>query len=336
MDIQLDWEQFKTITVNKNLEMGFVEPIEKDHFVILVQDNNILFYSIVEKGSTGATDFVDNYQEKANKPYSGRTNKQKTTKVSIYPAEGDSETLISHDYTDQTTWYQESIRVTDSILSTHPSGHASANVEYWHPSGFTNWIDLEHGLVTKEEDISSNYVIMSKKNDVTVAVEDYSVDYTNGKIIFDAPNSNTDEIKGTFSYATNSTYTITPPAGYFYRIEHSEAQFSKDIIIKDTIDFEIWVYNPNDLPNKFKYFTEAYKNAKDYINIGNLGKGFIPAFGGPEHGLQNDVLVFPFDYLASKDIGAAQGAELRIKLRNDIPLEGEFGTITLYVFKVTE
>lgn len=283
-------------------------------------------------------DFMDNYKDNIdNTPPDDPsiTAVGKVQKVAIYPSEGNARTIISHDFTDPCTWYGESVRITDGVLSTHESG-ASANIEFWHPSNFNNWIDLEHGRITKEDEIASNYTILVKKNDVEVNSNDYTVNYEDGKIIFDSAVEESDVIKATFSYEDGSCFIVKPSNGKMLRIEHTEIQFTSDIEITAPIKFDVFVYNPYDLPHKVLYSSEKYKNAKDFMNIGNLGKGYIPAFGGATNGVQSDVLVFPFDYNASKDLKSSQGTELRICIEGSIPFNGEFGTVTLYVFEDDE
>ena len=115
-------------------------------------------------------------------------------------------------------------------------------------------------------------------------------------------------------------------------IEHAELNFTKDIDLNAAIAFEIWVYNPYDLPNKVKYQEIVYKNIKDIISSANLGQGFIPKCSG----LENDVLVFPFNYATVKPFQSSVGAELRLTIDGDEPFPGEWGNATFYILSKDE
>ena len=250
---------------------------------------------------------------------------QKAQRVSIYPTEGSSTTLVSHDFTNKCTWYSNSIQIIDEILSDSGDQQTYNSLNQY-------WINLTDGLITDEDLISDNYPIIIKKNDIEIDKNDYSINYENGSITFNNPMLVTDTIKATYNYANGSEWILKPDTNQIYRIKHTEIQFTKDVIINTSVYFEIWVYDPNNYPNKILYTREVFKNARDYVNFGNEGKGCIPAFGGSSRGLQNDILVFPFNYASAKDLKNSVGAELRIKLENDIPHTGEFATVALYIF----
>ena len=106
----------------------------------------------------------------------------------------------------------------------------------------------------------------------------------------------------------------------------------KRLIDAIPFNFEIWVYNPYDLPNKIKYRHTKYKNGKDFINAANLGQGYIPAFDN----LTEDTLVFPFNYVTLKTFKNSEGAELRLSVDNHEQVSGSFGTCTFYTLTEDE
>ena len=240
--------------------------------------------------------------------------------VSVKKADGSGGTFISHDWTDACTWFQESTTVTGETLT------LDTGKIYDFANGSV--IDLTHGRVTDEDDYLTGHELKVYDNGVlTTEDTDYTMDYANGKVTFDAGYSVTGPITADYSHGSDSTYTVAPDTGKIISITRAELQFSADISMNTSyVDFEIWVYNPLDLPNKFMYKRKRYKNIKDIINGANLGQGKIQ----PLDILTEDTLVFPFDYVTTQDLKASQGAELRIKISDDTAFDGEWATVTIY------
>jgi hypothetical protein len=245
--------------------------------------------------------------------------------IAVKKADGLGGSKISHDWTDPCTWYQESSRVTGETLTGSGVTWNTAN---------PNVIDLTHGRVSDEDDFSSGYLLKVYDDAVEQTEgsgDDYTFDYATGTVTF--ASTPTGPVTADYSYATDSTYTVSPDEGKILSINRAELQFSKNVSMGDSyVDFEIWVYNPYDLPNKILYKRKRYKNIKDIINGANLGQGVIPAISG----LSQDILVFPFDYVTTQDLKYSQGTELRIKINDDAPFSGEWATVTIYFNSETE
>ena len=78
-------------------------------------------------------------------------------------------------------------------------------------------------------------------------------------------------------------------------------------------------------------------NVKKMLDEGYLtrtftGKGFIPQYGALGH----DILVFPFSYGRTIDLASSTGAEINVKLEGDIPMGGDYGTVTFYTTEDNE
>lgn len=241
--------------------------------------------------------------------------------VAVYEPEGDFETLVTHDFTDATTWYQGSTEVTGETLST------IAGLVYG--SAHTNWIDVTHGKLTQEGTLSSYAPKVYDNGVLLTEGDDYTIDYALGRVTLLA--SPTSPITADYFYAGNSTYSVIPASGKISTLKHAELQFTKDVVM-NPMSFEVWAYNPNDLPNKMMVDQKVYKNEKDVINIANLGQGYIPKFGS----IQNDVLVFPFKYARSIDLKYSLGMEIRVRSLSDTEFTGEFATITFYTIPEDE
>lgn len=249
------------------------------------------------------------------------------------PRTGTELILVTHDFTDPTTWYTESERAEDVILS------GSIDHLTW-SSPNANWIDMEHGKTFDEDaikfDIEHQYAVNVTVDDVIKTPReayessggDYDIDYAAGKIIFFEPQEGI--VKASYSYENGSMWKIVPEDGSKIDIEVAEAQFATDIIMTDTVDFEIWVYNPEDLPNKVKYTWTSYKTVKNFIDEAIGSYPVIKSFGGPQRGIISDVYGFPFRYGTVRTLKSSQGVELRVRLRHDRPFSGSYATTTIY------
>jgi len=242
--------------------------------------------------------------------------------VQILKPEGSSATKVSYDWTDKTTWYQNSIVVTGETMTDSGDGLTFNSLN-------DSWIDLTHGNLYDEYNLSDKKEPKIYDNAVEITTG-FSIDYSSGNVTFDSAPSGS--VTCDYWYANSSLWTLIPDSGKVLFIEHAELNFSKDIMVQNYINFEIWVYNPYDLPNKILHQKFQYKNIKDLINAANLGQGFIPAVAG----LSQDVIIFPFNYGTVKPLQSSLGAELRISMENDESMIGEWATATFYVISEDE
>jgi hypothetical protein len=231
-------------------------------------------------------------------------------------------TKVSHDFCDKTTWHQESTEHTSITLSDQGS-----NV--FKHTDHTHWIDLTHGNFYQEDALADQKepVIYDNAVEVTSGI---TIDYAAGTVTFDS--APTGPVTADFWKAGSSRYTVGPESGKRLLLEHAELQFSEDLDMDAPIYFQIWVYNPADLPNKVIYRQVVYKNIKDVINSANLGQGYIPAISG----LTQNVIVFPFNYLSMIKLDSSLGAEMRVSVGNDSEFAGEWGTATFYFISEDE
>lgn len=327
MQVYLPWTTFKTNVITK----GILRFIEKDTYYLLTYGS--YESSVLKDAGSEQTDFETNYKSLANKSSAldvdlfKKTSIQKIPMVAIYKPEGSSGSIATHDWCDKTTWYGSSVRVLGEELSLTAN---ESGKEYDSTNQY--WIDLVHGKKSDEDEISTPYLAKVYVDAVLkTEVTDYTVNYASGLVTF--IEVQTGVVTADYSYATNSTFKLAPDAGKVLILEHAELQFSTNINLQNQfIDFEIWVYNPYNLPNKFMYKRKRYKNIKDVINSANLGQGVIPAIAG----LTNDIVVLPFNYATIQPLQSSVGAELRISLSNNVPFTGEFSTATFYVVSQTE
>lgn len=320
--IQVDWSVFKGFIDDRGLSVQYVDTGNAYH-LRGVDAAFILGCSLdkVTPAPVGSDqkDFEDNYKTAGNKKIDLRTDVQKIPRVAVYRPEGSSSTVISHDWTDKSTWYNKSTRVTGETLTLDTGKiYDFAN---------QNIIDLTHGRLYDEDAYLSGHELKVYDNAVLKTEDtDYTMNYTTGKVTFDAAYTVTGPVTADYSYASGSEWVLKPATGKVLHIEHAELQFSANVDMSP-VAFEIWVYNPADLPNKIKYQEIIYKNIKDVIGAANLGQGYIPSIDI----LTQNIIVFPFNYATVKSLKDSDGAELRVRILDDQPFLGEFATATFYV-----
>ena len=330
--MKVTWQEIKKFATDRALKLQWIEL--ESAYAIKCFDGPFMVETELFKNvedSTELDDFLNNFKDSGNTRISidqKVTPEQKIPQVAVSKIDGSSANIVTHDWTDPCTWYQKSLRVNDEILNLVNGVYESSNI---------NWIDLTNGRVFDENSISGYDVHIKGDNNTLTEHVDYQCDYENGKVTI--INGNTyATVSASYNYATSSEFVIEPKSGKQLLIEHSELQFTTDIDYNTDVIFQIRALHPDQAtyPNlKVPVNTLVYKNVKDIINGANLGKGYIPAFGNTR-GINNNVLVFPFDYTSLRILKNSLGVELVISLKDDIPLGGEFATLTFYTISQDE
>lgn len=286
-----------------------------------------------EQNDSDIIDFETDYKNSSNKSIEKRNDDQLILGTQE-PRTGKELILATHNFCDPTTWYTESVRVDDEILTDSGDGYT------WN-SLHVNWIDMTHGKLFDEDalvaDIDHGYSIIVKvdgneqQKRAPFATEggDYDVNYESGSITFFS-NQSGNAVSVSYSYENGSMWKLVPDAGKRIDIEQAEAQFAKDLVLHDSIVFDIYVYNPFDLPNKVLYNRTSYKRIVNFIDEALGSYPVIPAIGGSPRGTSHEVYGFPFRYGTIRKLLSSMGLELRVKLENDKVLGGEYATATMY------
>lgn len=238
--------------------------------------------------------------------------------VVVQKPAGLSLAISSHNLCDPCTWFMESTRVTGETLA------FSSGTTYG--SDHTYWIDLDHGRQYDEDQFKAAYLPVIYIDGVA-QTSGFTINFEDGTVTFDSAPSGV--VTADYSYAVGSTYYLQPPPGYKYTLEHTEVNFSVGTkIMPHHLVFELWVYNPNDPPNKVLYNGYRYKSAKDFVTTSNLGQGVLHHFGE----LTQDVIVLPYNYGCSSALLSSQGTEIRVYINDHQKLSGgEIATVTFYV-----
>jgi hypothetical protein len=233
--------------------------------------------------------------------------------------------VISPNWCDRTTWHDSAEQITDQALTDSGDGLT------WN-SPHTNWIDTYHGKLTGEDELSGMRAVV-KADGVTLTEDepfggaqgDYSVDYAAGTVTFHASQAGK-AVTATYCRENGSAWVIKPDPGKVLRLTTVEVQFSKDIVLNDTVTFQLYVggapYGP----------PTTYKTMMDYINEAAGSYAEIPAMGGGSRGTTQPIQIFRWPYAerASTDLKSSLAMEVHIKLANNNHFGGAKAIATFY------
>ncbi len=236
----------------------------------------------------------------------------------------------SHNFADRTTWYGDSVRVSDETLVDSGDGLT------WN-SEHAVWIDLVHGKILAEEDLTG-YSVVVKVDGVTQTMRDpfaddfedggdYYVDYRSGDVIFEVSQAG-HTVTASYSYENGSGWYLSPSTGKLLFLKEAEINISSDVELNDTIQYLIQAYVPG-----YGWVTVGsaeYRAGWQIIQECRGNHPVIPAFGGTARGTQHDVYQIPFVYVADRELKSSQGIRLNARLKAHKEFGGEHASITFY------
>ena len=259
-------------------------------------------------------------------------------------------TVITHDWFKRDTWYQKANYTGNCVLTNESGNQVYANNIPW-------WIDSYHSKLCDEQYLKGSGGVSLRAKVIyggVTGVEqdphygsggDYTIDYSGGKVVFNAPLSGDPVVTASFHYspeaAGRSTFTIKPPSGYIYQIEGSKIVFSEDVVATDTLRFAAYGYVQSFAP----YLTGApyYYPLNTMIPLGNdsVAKGFedllawacvptenLPALGGSGWRGATPSIQLVWEYPTLTNLDASKGMEIRISCDHDIPWQGRTAKAT--------
>lgn len=301
-----------------------------------------------EANDSAKADFESNFLSTANRSLNPRSADGRP-RIASEKTDRTKVTILSHDWTDPTTWAQGSTRVVSEVAS----GSSQTKFHLSHQ----NVIDTYHGKVTQEcflKDTNGNSYRVEVRVSGVLKTEqdphygsggDFTVDYVSGTIDFLSPLSGSEEVTVTYHYASGSTFTFGPTAGKSLRVEFAEVQFSDDVIVNDTVVFQPYGHvdvfapqllqsNGGPLPSGSKIplgDPVKYKTMTDYQNEAVKSYCTYPAIGGSGwRGSPRGIVVLDWDYVASTVLSSRAGMEVRISLEHDKKFDGWYATATFY------
>jgi len=276
------------------------------------------------------------------------TSSNKHMKVEVEPREGVGLNFYSPNMCDRTTWYENSTPVTEFSMTD------SGDLITWNTNGTHGgpWVDLTHGKLFQEDLLTTATPAYLCKVEVSTDVGvtwvektentfndtdgDFSVNYSVGTVTFNSALGGSDQVRASFSKPpATMIFTIKPSAGKRIRMIHVECQMSVDIGFTSNVEYQVWAYNPYDLPNKVQVKSSIYKTIGDFLYEST---GVYPQFpkldiNGPR-GIPQDIIVVPFNYTATRDILDSQGVEIRMVQGQEFT--GYICNCTFYCLEETE
>ena len=251
-------------------------------------------------------------------------------------------TIYSPNWCDKTTWYQSSTYVNET---------PSLNEDGYYHLAHQYIIDSYHGKITMEDSLkdSAGYTYRVGVNvDGYNKVEqdphygtggDYLIDYANGIIIpLSWTQSGGDTVIITYHYATLASFTILPAAGKQLLVNMAECQFSTDVVMNDTVTFQVYGYAGVFAPQLGYPFTTLipltnfkYKSMNDLYNDACKSYPVYPPMGGAGwRGLNVGSTVLDWDYVSSTTVNSAFGMSIVVSLDHNEPFGGTYATVTFY------
>lgn len=303
------------------------------------------FYRSFSINKVDAADFEAHYKTNTPKPIVPPTFADDFghLEVTIAPPSGSRVDVVSLNWCDKTTWYESSEAVENEMLVDSGDGLTfnSAN---------PNWIDITHGKLTGEDTLAGNGLVpVIKANGVDQTEDDpfggdthdFSIDYAAGTVTFHSAPAT--PVTASYHHENGSKWVIKPHAGKVLRLTMVEVQFSKDIIITDTLTFQAYgkvqFFAPHLTPDPYPVDTlipigepTVYKTMMDYINEASGSYPEIPAMGGEVRGTGQPIQIYRWPYAerASTDLHSSLGMEIQITLHNDMAFGGECAVATFY------
>lgn len=314
-----------------------------------IPDTRLALGFTQEDADIDFNDFQTSYLPASNQKINN-AQKDKANTVAVVGREGSETIWATHNFCDRTTWFGDSVRITEEI-ATDSGDHKTFTLA--HP----NIIDMSHGKIFDEdaicEDVPHGYSIVVKVDGVLKELKeafteedlsapgDYYINYTEGKIIFSEETLGT--VLCSYSYENGSTWVLKPLEGKALDIEEAEVQFSQDFIMNDSIVFAVYGYvdvfapqylqsNGGPFPSGYKIKLEEtnYKTISQMVDEALGSYPVVPAIGGSSRGLTSPIYGFPFAYAAVRRLHSRYGLELRVSLKHNKKYGGQRSTGTFY------
>lgn len=257
--------------------------------------------------------------------------------------------LFSQDFTDKTTWFNESVAVTAEAVGTGDGSTVVFNLA-------NPWvIDLSHGLISDENYITKSgggsYIPVVKVDGVVKTEReygfasggDYEINYATGAITFFVAPPNGEDITCDYNYSpidAGSHFIAGPPADKVLTITAFEMNVSADMGFTDTIITAAYIWpqalglpaGPKmEVPGSRQYF----KNMDDVINYTQRSWPPFPPISGPngrEMTQERYQLRFEYSDTSVMTLNDAYGLELHMWLEHHVPFTGEKACVTFEGF----
>jgi len=284
------------------------------------------------------------------------------------PRSGSEAIYATHNFCDKTTWFGDSVRVNDEVLTDSGDGYVFTSIHI-------NWIDMRTGRVLDDDGlveeqqllnpgdphgyqviVKSDSVLKTPHDIFETSGQDYEIFYDDGYVKF-AQSQSGKTVTASYSYENGSTFYVKPLPGKTLAIEAAEADFSDDIGQNDTIEYSVWglvdVFAPQYLQSnggpypsgtkiplktgRYKRYTQVLREAIGAFPVLNSNGALdehknlsMKEFRRQSRGGLRSMQSVPFRYATVRALYSDYGMELRVKLLHDREFYGEISTITFY------
>ena len=251
--------------------------------------------------------------------------------IKPYTTDVDNRKILVPPVSDRTTWYQNSILVTDEVLTadalfkTYTANHQNfINI-------LSNNLTIRHDSVLQSDGTYTTvdtYTITVKVNGVIIGDpasknnSEYTIDYRGGSVTFTTPLTSTDVVTCTYHYENGSVFKIRPPAGSVYRMLRSRILTS--VVTNDFVSpvyFAIYAGDPSYTyydyyfgKKPFCQFIFMYRSLRDLMIDSDDSKVLQLA------PFTYDVLDLKLNYDRSMILDSQYFVEARIGILNDIEM----------------
>jgi hypothetical protein len=263
--------------------------------------------------------------------------------------------LVSHNFSDQCTWFGDSVRVASETLIDSGDGLTFNSAhQFWidMTSGRMHndsmWVQLQqatnpsdpHGYQVQ---VQINGVAAVMREPFATSGGDYEVIWDTGQILFYQSQSGK-TITAAYSYAAGSTFYVQPRTpGTYLNLVSSEADITTDVTMPTELDYTYWEFTGSSWINVGGF---SYKRVSQILAEAKGAQPSTPAIGATPTELalpleqfrrQSRGTMFPrqvFQFSFETPVQISQGVQIRISLKNDVPFNGEYVLVTFYCIEV--
>lgn len=376
---EYSWETFKQFLLKRRAPLQYEE--NNDMYFIWFYDGPEVFYCEIWKSNTPEDILqrwnIDETQNSANKlefetyyiPIANesisKTDPDKRPIVVTEPRVGDETIYTTHNFCDKVTWFADSQRVVNKVL-TSSDGYRWDTGDTYIVDMISGRVQDDDGLVEEQQllnpgDPHSYQVIITVDDEEKVMREplemaggDYEVFWEDGYIkSFEDWTGKT--VVASYSYATTSTFILEPLPGRDLNIEAAEADFSEDVIMNDGIEYSVYGYSDVFAPQlglpsgtRIPLSTVKYKRLSQILNEAIGSYPIVTVYGSEsetrnlssaeyrrnQRGLKSFVQSIPFRYGTVRNLKSSYGLQLRVKLTHDREFSGSLASLTFYCTSV--
>lgn len=272
-------------------------------------------------------------------------------------------TIVSHDYTDKTTWYQKSTQTTNEILTGTQSNtvFTSANINWINPDSpklynqSYNQGVPPYGQISLRMPDGSLVAKSTFRPFIYVAnvlqTSGYTIDYATGTVTFSSSIGGA--VKATYYKATTSDFILTPPPGVIWSIPRVEVNTTSALIFNGTTYFQYWRDPSYSFTVSAYMMSEMlYQSFAQLQASATVGADIYPSMGGTgimspsaengwgtgySRGTGQESVIIPWEYRKPFIMKASVYDTIRLITTNDTNHAGaDYLTATFYVEELPE